>query len=288
MRSVATARAATHRGLLASQLAVLGDAQHIATEAGYWLAAGHRLIDAVVAVEHSRAVLLATDCGRRTGHPRGAAGRRGDGTAECLPRRVARGVPMPTGASTRVPLIAGAARRRPGTGPYQAGSGIGAGGWRRRGLARADPADRGGHRTTWIRWACRATRRSGRLPAKRRSSTSVRRKRAGYALIVRYRRPTGAGLAVRAAAPAGLEAAAEDLQGAAAHSGGQVRSCVDWLSAVLQGPARPPAWPGTRRLPSSRSGSLNLVPVNAALIEATLYRSGGPVERCAFCRAPGS
>lgn len=58
MRSVATAREAMHHGLLASQLAVLSSSQRIAAEAGYWLAVDERPADAVVAVEHSRAILL--------------------------------------------------------------------------------------------------------------------------------------------------------------------------------------------------------------------------------------
>ena len=58
MRSVATARAATHRAFPASQLAVLADAQHIAAEAGYWLAADGRPAAAATVLEYSRAVLL--------------------------------------------------------------------------------------------------------------------------------------------------------------------------------------------------------------------------------------
>lgn len=78
MRSAVTAREAMRRGLPASRLRILADSQHVAAEAGYWLAADGRLADAVVAVEHSRGILLTRLAGGLDPHTRAgllAAGR---------------------------------------------------------------------------------------------------------------------------------------------------------------------------------------------------------------------
>jgi hypothetical protein len=58
MQSVATAREAMRRELPAARLRVLARSQDIASEAGYHLAVAGRLEDAVIAAEHSRGVLL--------------------------------------------------------------------------------------------------------------------------------------------------------------------------------------------------------------------------------------
>lgn len=58
MRSAVTAREAMRRELPASRLRVLADSQHVAAAAGYHLAVAGRPRDAVIAVEHSRAILL--------------------------------------------------------------------------------------------------------------------------------------------------------------------------------------------------------------------------------------
>ena len=85
MRSAATAREAMHHALAARQLAELGSSQRIAAEAGYWLAADGRPADAVVAVEHSRAVLLSRLTGGREPQVRRRLAAQGPGTARFVP-----------------------------------------------------------------------------------------------------------------------------------------------------------------------------------------------------------
>lgn len=87
MRSVATAREAMHHGLLASQLEVLSSSRHIAAEAGYWLAVDERPADAVVAVEHSRAILLSRLTGGLEPQVRSRAGGRAPRVAGFISER---------------------------------------------------------------------------------------------------------------------------------------------------------------------------------------------------------
>jgi CHAT domain len=58
MRSVVTAREAMRRELPAGRLRVLADSEHVAAEAGYWLASAGQVREAVIAVESSRGILL--------------------------------------------------------------------------------------------------------------------------------------------------------------------------------------------------------------------------------------
>jgi hypothetical protein len=269
MRSVVTARAAMHGGLPASQLAVLAHSQHIAAEAGYWLAADDRLTDAVTAVEHSRAILLTRLAGSLEPHVRQ---RLASGHAklleeylDALRRRADAYRDQYSGASTPIaPIIRGQRS-------YQSGSAsaLEAAQSELARLARQistvagplDPLEVPRYET--IREAAR------QAPIVYVAAAQ----RAGYALIVgRVGEPVYVPLPeLRSEAVLGRAKAFT----AKALIPRAVRDCVDWLAAAISEIAS--KIPGEAEIAVITLGALNLLPLNAAFIQGTADRQGGPL-----------
>jgi hypothetical protein len=269
MRSVVTARAALHCGLPASQLAVLANSQHIATEAGYWLAAGDRLTEAVTAVEQSRAILLTRLAGSLEPHVRErlAAGhaRLLEEYLDALRRRADAYRDQYSGVSTPIaPIIRGQRS-------YQSGSAsaLEAAQSELARLARQistvagplDPLELPRYET--IREAAR------QAPVVYLAAAE----RGGYALIVRRD-----GEPVCVPLPKLTSAAVLDrakVVTAPVLIPKAVRDCVDWLTAAIA--EIPAKIPGAAEIAVITLGALNLLPLNAAFIQGTADRQGGPL-----------
>lgn len=269
MRSVATAREAMHRGLPASQLAELSSSQRIAAEAGYWLAADERPAEAVVAVEHSRAILLT----RLTGGLEPQVRRRLaaehpellDSYLDALRRQADAYRGQYSGTDAEIPSIVRSQRS------YQAGSASPLE------VAQADLARLNRQVNTII----------GPLdplgvPRYRAIAEAARKApvvylaaadKAGYALIVKR---DGEPLYVEL--PELRSEAVKDraeVFTAPAPDQAAVRECVDWLTvAAREIGRRIPDEPEIAVIPL---GALNLLPFNAAFIQATAGRPAGPV-----------
>ena len=269
MRSVATAREAMHHALPASQLAVLSSSQRIAAEAGYWLAADERPADAVVALEHSRAILLT----RLTGglepqvrkrlaveHPELLSS-----YMDALRRQADAYRGQYSGSDADIPSIARGQRsyRAGSASPLEAAQAD---------LARLNrqvngvigPLDPlGVPRYQAIEEAAR------KAPVVYLAAAAE----AGYALIVKR---DGEPLSVNLP-----ELRSEAVKGRAkvfatpAPNPAAVRECVDLLAAAARKIER--EIPNEQEIAVIPLGALNLLPINAAFIQATADRPAGPV-----------
>jgi hypothetical protein len=271
MRSVATARAATHRALPASQLTVLADAQHIAAEAGYWLAAAGRPADAVVAMDYSRAVLLSRLAG---GLDPGVRARlvtagRGDLLAaylEAQRRRADAYRGLYSGTDEPVVAISRGDRSfRAGAASKLEGAQADLARFGRQIAAVAGPLDPLGVPSYEV---IQAAARDA--PVVYLAAAHV----AGHALIVRS---GGEPVPVRLA-----ELRSRQIAGrvsaftASAVSPRAVRNCVDWLSAAVL-PALLAHLGQDPEIALVPLGALNLLPVGAAFVQATADRPTGPL-----------
>ena len=269
MRSVATAREAMHHGLLASQLAVLSSSQRIAAEAGYWLAVDERPADAVVAVEHSRAILLSRLTGGLEPQVRSRLAAEHpellDSYLNALHRQADAYRGQYSGTDAEIPSIVRAQRS------YQAGS--------------ASPLEAAQADLARLNRQVNAV--IGPLdplgiPRYQAIAEAARKapvvylaagEEAGYALIVKRD-----GEPVFAKLPELRSELVKDraeVFTAPAPNPAAVRECVDWLTvAAREIERRIPDEPEIAVIPL---GALNLLPFNAAFIQATADRPAGPV-----------
>jgi hypothetical protein len=271
MRSVATARAATHRTLPASQLAVLADGQHAAAEAGYWLAADGRLADAAIAMEYSRAVLLTRlagglEPGIRAGLV--AAGRPDLLTAylDALSRRADAYRSQYSGAAEPAPTLSRGDRSfRAGTARLLETAQADLALLGRQIAAVTGPLDPLGIPSYDV------------IQAAARDAPVVylaAADEAGRALIVRS---AGEPVQVRLAGlSSGHIAERVSAFTTSAAIPRAVRNCVDWLSTAAL-PALLPHLDGDEEIALIPLGALNLLPISAAFLQATAGRPAGPL-----------
>ena len=267
----ATAREALRRELPTGRLQVLADAQGIAAEAGFYLAAGQRRRNAVIAVEHSRAIWLSRVAGELDPQVRArllAAGRSEllDSYLDALDRRSEAYRRQYLGDLGPVPSVTRGGRS------YRVGvpSSLEAAQAQVTRLAREVRAVTGGMDLLELPSYELAQKAASRAPVVYLAATDA----GGYALVVRHQgepvfvplpalRPETLELHVRSfTAKPPLPAA--------------VRACVDWLaSGVLTDFLQ--AISGEPEIALIPLGKLSLLPVHAALIQATAHDAGGPV-----------
>jgi hypothetical protein len=270
MRSVATAREAMRRELAADRLRILADSQHIAAEAGYWLAAAGRPRDAVIALEHSRGLLVTRLIGGLDAEIRArllAAGR-----ADLLQSYLGA---LRRRADAYRDQYAGNPRQRPpvmrGGRPFQAGT-----------ASALEEAQADAARLT--REVATAVGGLDPLDLPRYELISETASQApvvylaaardeGYALIVRGE---GEPCFVRLPnmQPAVLAEHARTFT-VPPPLPKAVSNCVNWLARALEEVALKIA--GEPEVALVPLGGLNLLPVNAALIQATATRQAGPI-----------
>jgi CHAT domain-containing protein len=262
MRSVATAREAMRRELPAGRLRILARSQDIATEAAYHLAKAERREQAVTAAEHSRGILLTRLAGGLS--PAVRAGLLAAGRQDLL------------GSYTD------ALRRRADAYRSQYGPAAGAasrvGTPSRLEAAQADVA--------------RLTREIGKLtgavepldlPRYGTIRDIARRapviylgaaEDAGFALIVRGRGEPG--FLVLPGLTAAAAARHRDHFTRPSPLPNRVRECVDWLAGPVLAPLVPEI-AGEREIGLVPLGALSMLPVGAALTQASAAAPGGQV-----------
>lgn len=273
MRSVITAREAMRRELPAGRLRVLANSQHIAVEAGYWLAAAGRLRDAVIAVEHSRGILLTRLAGGLDAGIRAkllAVGRADllRSYMDALRRRADAYRDQYAGGSGRPPPIVRGGRS------FQAGtaSALEEAQADISGLAREVSAVVGGMDPLDLPSYEVIREAAGQAPVVYLAASEQE----GYALIVRGEGEPGF-VPLPGLRPDVLAGHRKSFTRSPPLPTA-VRTCVDWLATTLKDVVlKVSQEPEAALIPL---GALNLFPVNAALIQATAARPSGPIAVC--------